>query len=71
MSHEALFYKNYSTDSNIWSCGMVLFEIWSVGKKPFSEMSNGEVVRKINAGYCQPPPPGTPRSIYQLMVSCW
>jgi hypothetical protein len=50
---------------------MVLFEIWSVGKKPFSEISNSEVMRKINAGYCQPPPPGTPRPIYQLMVDCW
>ena len=50
---------------------MVLFEIWSVGKKPFSQITNKEVLKKINSGYCQPPPPGTPRSIYQLMVDCW
>ena len=68
---KALFYKKYSTDSDIWSYGMVLFEIWSVGKKPFSEISNKEVLRKINSGYCQPPPPGCLRAIYQLMVSCW
>ena len=68
---KALFYKKYSTDSDIWSYGMVLFEIWSVGKKPFSEISNSEVMRKVNSGYCQPPPPGCPRAIYQLMVSSW
>ena len=50
---------------------MVLFEIWSVGKKPFSKFSNSEVVRQINTGYNQPPPPGCPRAIYQLMVDCW
>ena len=68
---KALFYKKYSTDSDVWSYGMVLFEIWSVGKKPFSELSYSEVMRKINSGYCQPPPPGCPRPIYQLMVDCW
>ena len=50
---------------------MVLFEVWSVGKKPFSEISNKEVIVKINSGYCQPPPPGCSRPIYQLMVNCW
>ena len=50
---------------------MVLFEIWSVGKKPFSQITNKEVLKKINSGYCQPPPPGTPRPLYQLMVDCW
>ena len=50
---------------------MVLFEIWSVGKKPFSKISNAEVLRNINTGYNQPPPPGCPRAIYQLMVDCW
>ena len=68
---QALLYKKYSTNSDIWSYGMVLFEIWSVGKKPFSQFTNSEVVRQINTGYNQPPPPGCPRAIYQLMVDCW
>ena len=50
---------------------MVLFEIWSVGKKPFSNLTNNEVVKKLNSGFCQPPPPGCPRPIYQLMINCW
>ena len=50
---------------------MLLFEIWSVGKKPFSQFSNSEVVRQINTGYNQAPPPGCPRAIYKLMVNCW
>ena len=68
---QALLYKKYSIDSDVWSYGMVLVEIWSVGKKPFSQFTNNEVVRQINTGYNQPPPPGCPRAIYKLMVDCW
>ena len=50
---------------------MVLFEIWSVGKKPFSKLSNDQAVKLLQTGHCQPPPPGCPRAIYKLMVDCW
>ncbi len=50
---------------------MVLFEIWSVGKKPFSQYTNNQVLRLVQTGHCQPPPPGCPTAIYKLMVDCW
>ena len=50
---------------------MVLFEIWSVGKKPFPDMSNQEVAAVTQLGTCQSPPPGCPRAFYKLMVDCW
>ena len=68
---QALLYKKYSTDSDVWSYGMVLFEIWSVGKKPFSTLSNKRVIELIQKGFCQSPPPGCPKAIYKLMVDCW
>ena len=46
---------------------MVLFEIWSVGKKPFSQFTNNEAMKKVQLKYNQPPPPGCPRAIYKLM----
>ena len=30
-----------------------------------------QVLKAFETGYCQPPPPGCPRSIYKLMVDCW
>ena len=50
---------------------MVLFEVWSVGCKPFQNRTNNEVLSLVNTGHCQPPPPGCPQDIYQLMVDCW
>ena len=40
---EALLYHKYSTGSDVWSYGMVLFEIWSLGHKPFEEETAEQV----------------------------
>lgn len=40
---EALCYRKYSTASDVWSFGCVLYEIWSLGYKPFHDVTNAEV----------------------------
>ena len=68
---EALLYKKYSTASDVWSYAMVLYEIWSVGKKPFQELNNSDVITRLQSHQCLAPPPGCPRQVYALMVDCW
>ncbi|XP_065833056.1 ephrin type-A receptor 4-A-like isoform X2 [Oscarella lobularis] len=70
-SPEALNFRKYSTASDVWSFGIVLYEIWSLGERPYGFMPNSEVQELLDAGYRLPPPPGCPRSIYHLMISCW
>ena len=41
---EAAFFRKYSSASDVWSYGCVLYEIWSLGHKPFSNLPNKEVV---------------------------
>ncbi len=41
---EALQYRLYSSASDVWSYGCVLYEIWSLGVKSYSDLSNGQVL---------------------------
>ena len=40
---EALNYRRYSTASDVWSFGCLLYEIWALGIKPFCDLTNKEV----------------------------
>ena len=44
---QAIFHKKYSTSSDVWSYGMLMYEMWSLGKKPFSQLSLTEVKRLL------------------------
>ena len=68
---QALHYKKYSTASDVWSFGCVVYEIWSLGHKPFEGCTNREVISKVDSGFRLPPPPGCPRDIYHIMIQCW
>ena len=39
---EALHYKKYSTASDVWSFGMVMYEIWSLVARPYNWMTNND-----------------------------
>ena len=43
MAPEAMYRQRYSTASDIWSYGCLLYEIWSLGRMPFREFTNAQV----------------------------
>ncbi|XP_003384571.3 PREDICTED: uncharacterized protein LOC100631392 [Amphimedon queenslandica] len=68
---EALNYRRYSSASDVWSYGVVVYEIWSLGHKPFENYTNEQCIDLINSGFRLPPPPGCPRTLYEIMIQCW
>ncbi|XP_064406652.1 probable LIM domain-containing serine/threonine-protein kinase DDB_G0286997 isoform X2 [Halichondria panicea] len=68
---EALNFRKYSTASDVWSFGCVMYEIWSLGHKPFEGFTNLQCMQLVGSGFRLAPPPGCPRPLYELMIRCW
>ena len=50
---EAVLHKKYTTKSDVWSYGMVMYEIWSLGHKPFEEWDTFQVLCMcVHAAIC-------------------
>jgi len=68
---EVLFFEKLSLYSDCWSYGILLWELFSYGMKPYAGLSNLQAVEKIQAGYRLNCPKNCPSKIYQLMLDLW
>ncbi|CAG9833730.1 unnamed protein product [Diabrotica balteata] len=68
---EALNFGKYTSLCDIWSYGVLCWEIFSKGGTPYSGMSNSKAREKIDTGYRMPAPDNTPDEMYRLMLRCW
>eukprot|EP00731_Ephydatia_muelleri_P034062 Em0046g5a len=71
MPVEVLRSSLYSTSSDVWSFGCLLYELWTLGEMPFKGCSPSEVISMLSVGHRLPPPPGCSRKIYKLMITAW
>uniref|UniRef100_A0A673GFD3 receptor protein-tyrosine kinase n=1 Tax=Sinocyclocheilus rhinocerous TaxID=307959 RepID=A0A673GFD3_9TELE len=68
---EAIAYRKFTSASDVWSFGIVMWEVMSFGERPYWDMSNHEVMKSINEGFRLPAPMGCPSAVNQLMLQCW
>ncbi|XP_052237423.1 tyrosine-protein kinase Fer-like isoform X2 [Dreissena polymorpha] len=68
---EALNYGKYTTMCDVWSYGILMWEIFSNGLTPYPGWTNAIAREKVEQGYRMPAPQGIPDSVYQLMLKCW
>ncbi|XP_045483309.1 tyrosine-protein kinase Fer isoform X2 [Harmonia axyridis] len=68
---EALNFGKYTSLCDVWSYGILCWEIFSRGGTPYSGMSNAKARERIDAGYRMPASENTPEEMYRLMLRCW
>uniref|UniRef100_H3BWN1 receptor protein-tyrosine kinase n=1 Tax=Tetraodon nigroviridis TaxID=99883 RepID=H3BWN1_TETNG len=71
MPPESIFYNRYTTESDIWAYGVVLWEIFSHGMQPYYGMGHEEVIYYVRDGHILSCPENCPLELYNLMRLCW
>uniref|UniRef100_A0A8D0FP87 Tyrosine-protein kinase receptor n=1 Tax=Strix occidentalis caurina TaxID=311401 RepID=A0A8D0FP87_STROC len=71
MPPESILYRKFTTESDIWSFGVVLWEIFTYGKQPWYQLSNTEAIECITQGRELERPRTCPSEVYAIMQSCW
>lgn len=68
---EVFRYGRYSSKSDVWSYGVLVWEVFSEGKTPFEHLSNSDAVEEISNGLRLFKPKLSSEKVYQFMNSCW
>uniref|UniRef100_A0A7N6AV26 Protein tyrosine kinase 7 (inactive) n=1 Tax=Anabas testudineus TaxID=64144 RepID=A0A7N6AV26_ANATE len=69
---ESVFEDDFSTKSDVWAFGMLMWEVFSYGEMPYTKLNDDEVLEGLQTGKLKLPiPEGCPSRIYKLMVRCW
>ena len=71
MPPEALLYGKFTLKSDVWSFGVVMWEVYTFGQQPHSGISNYEVIDRIKTGQLLECPAHCPTSIFDIMRRCW
>uniref|UniRef100_A0A8C2ERM6 receptor protein-tyrosine kinase n=1 Tax=Cyprinus carpio TaxID=7962 RepID=A0A8C2ERM6_CYPCA len=68
---EAIAYRKFSSSSDVWSYGVVMWEVMSYGERPYWNLTNRDVIKSVEEGYRLPAPMGCPGALHTLMLDCW
>ncbi|KAJ8016344.1 hypothetical protein DPEC_G00006240 [Dallia pectoralis] len=68
---EAALHQRFSVKSDVWSFGVLLYEMMSRGKMPYDGKSNKEVLELLTSGFRLPCPSKCPPNIHRIMMNCW
>uniref|UniRef100_A0A673IK14 Tyrosine-protein kinase n=1 Tax=Sinocyclocheilus rhinocerous TaxID=307959 RepID=A0A673IK14_9TELE len=68
---ECMNYLKFSSKSDVWSFGVLMWEAFSLGQKPYKGMKGNEVIQMIESGERMSAPADCPPEMYDLMRKCW
>ncbi|XP_013145403.1 PREDICTED: ALK tyrosine kinase receptor-like [Papilio polytes] len=71
MPPEAYIDGVFTIKTDVWSFGVLLWEVFSLGMMPYTGCTNREVMEMVSGGGRLEKPYGCPQEIYRLMCECW
>ncbi len=71
MAPEAIRTRRYSFASDVWSFGVLLWELFALGERPYASMTALETAIAVGSGYRLERPPACPEAVYALMRGMW
>lgn len=71
LSPEAIKHDTFSTQSDIWAFGVLLWELFTYGELPFADNSDKEVLIQTEEGITLARPDKCPDDVFLVMSSCW
>ena len=71
MAPEAIMYGKATIQTDIWSFGVLMWEVFSFAMQPWYGFTNEQVIEKVKGGEILSKPDNCPQLIYSLMLECW
>ncbi|KAI9559132.1 hypothetical protein GHT06_015921 [Daphnia sinensis] len=72
MAIESLTDNIFSSQSDVWSYGVLLWELFSLGKLPYpGRNAKFELIKVLQNGYRMEKPDNAPNFFYEMMTDCW
>ncbi|XP_023311404.1 tyrosine kinase receptor Cad96Ca, partial [Anoplophora glabripennis] len=71
MAPESLYDNIFSVKSDVWSFGVLIWEVVTLGSTPYPGMSAADVMKKVRDGYRLDKPEHCRRELYNIMYYCW
>ena len=63
--------NKFTIKSDVWSFGVLLFELITHGRFPYPGMTNSQVMDQLQHGFRMPKPMECPHKLYVIMLECW
>lgn len=70
-AYEALSYGIYTTQSDVWSYGIVLYEIFTLGGEPYPGIKARDIANLLEKGFRMRRPKQLDKELFSVMFSCW